>query len=332
MTTRFFRCLPLVAVLASAPLGWRIGEASVFLDDFDTDTSAAWVVNKATGANANDAGNRAYFSFDYGTVGIPSAPHSVGGTTHGLKLQANVAGGIFTGLSVSPAGQSFAGDYILRFDLWQNYNGPLNGGGSGSTQVSGGGIGTAGTTAQWAGGAYDSIFFGTSGDGGSSVDYRVYPNANVALPASGLYAAGTDTSPDSRNNTHPYYAGFGGASAPAAQLALFAQQTGATAVGAQGFAWRDVQITKTGNIVTYDIDGVRIATVDATGMTLGGGDILLTYFDINATSSADALAPDLLFGLFDNVSVAPVPEPSLWAVVFGAAAGVFALIRRRARA
>jgi len=330
MTTRFFKYLPLVAVLASAPLGCRSGEASVFFDDFDTDTSAAWVVNKATGANANNAGNRTYFAFDYGAVGIPSAPRSAGGTTLGLKLQANVTGGIFTGLSVSPAGQSFTGDYILKFDLWQNYNGPLNGGGSGSTQVSGGGIGTAGTTAQWAGGAWDSIFFGATGDGGSSVDYRIYPAANVALAASGMYAAGTDTSPDARNNSHAYYAGFGGASAPAVQLTSFAQQTGVTAVGAQGFAWRDVQITKIGDTVTYDIDGVRIGTVDISAITLGGENILLTYFDINASSSADPLAPDLLFGLFDNVSV--VPEPSLYAVVFGAVAGVFALIRRRARA
>lgn len=324
----------MVAVLASVPLGCRSGQASVFFDDFDMDTSAAWVVNKATGANANDAGNRAYFSFDYSAVGIPSAPNSVGHTTLGLKLQANVTGGIFSGLSVSPAGRSFAGDYVLRFDLWQNYNGPLNGGGSGSTQVSGGGIGTAGTTAQWAGGAWDSIFFATSGDGGSSVDYRIYPAANVALAASGLYAAGTDVSPaiDARNNTHAYYAGFGGASAPAEQLALFPLQTGVTAIGAQGFAWRDIQITKLGDTVTYDIDGVRIGTVDISAITLGGENILLTYFDINATSSADSLAPDLLFGLFDNVRVTPVPEPSLYAVVFGAVAAVFGLIRRRARA
>jgi hypothetical protein len=52
--------------------------------------------------------------------------------------------------SISPSGQSFTGDYTLEFDALHKYNGLLNGGGNGSTQVTGAGIGTAGTTPQWA--------------------------------------------------------------------------------------------------------------------------------------------------------------------------------------
>lgn len=314
--------LPAVALISLWPAA---AYSQSFFEDFDVDHSASWAVSASSGQHS------ANFFFDYSTVGIPSAPHSDGSTTRGLKLQANTSGGVFGGLSVSPIGQSFAGDYTLQFDMWLNYNGPLNGGGSGSTQVTSAGVGTAGTTPQWAGGAQDSVWFGASGDGGSSVDYRAYSSAAGTgyTAASGVFAAGTGTSPDARNNTHPYYAGFGGATAPAAQLALFPGQTGSTAVGAAGMAWRNVTISKQGNTISYSIDGLPIANVDASGVTMGGGNIFLGHFDINATSSTDTNAVNLLFGLVDNVNVTPVPEPATYAAIFGLLAGAFALIRRR---
>jgi len=312
------------AILALALLALSsVSHAQVLYSD-SLDSATGWQVN------ASGVSDRAIFGFDYSSVGIPAAPNS-GGTTLGLMLQANRSGGVQSGISVSPIGQSFSGDYQLRFDLWQNYNGPLGPttvGGSGSTQVTGAGIGTAGTTAQWAGGAYDSIFFGATGDGGSSIDYRVYPKANTAAPGTGFYAAGASTAPDSRNNADPYYASFGGAAAPAGQLTLYPQQTGTTQAGGQAFAWRDVVITKVGNTVTWDIDGKRIATVDASAIALGGGDILLNHFDINAGSSTDPNADALLFGLFDNVRVVAVPEPSTYALL-GIGALVIAARRRK---
>lgn len=297
-----------------------------FSDNFDTDTSSMWTVNRAA---ANPDGNFATFNFDYSTIGIPPAPGS-GGTTRGLKLEANVSGGLQTGVSVSPTGAALPNEYILRFNLWQNFNGPLPGGGNGSTQVSGGGVGTAGNTPQWAGGPlYDSVFFGTTADGGSSVDYRVYAAANTAPTSSGFYAAGTGSG--ANNHSDPYYAGFGGQTPPAAQTALFSQQTGATAVGAQGFEWHDVVITKSGDNITWSIDGVTLATVPTSGLALGGNNILLNHFDINNTSSSDPNARQLLFGLFDNVIVTAIPEPSTTAIfaLAGVALGLSSLRRSR---
>ena len=46
-----------------------------------------WTVNKAVAdeiISPNDANNSANFYFDYSSYGIPSAPHSTGGTTRGL--------------------------------------------------------------------------------------------------------------------------------------------------------------------------------------------------------------------------------------------------------
>src|SRR5688500_18757100 len=65
------------AALPPSPTPW-------FSDDFDADHAADWVVNEGP------TDNHADFFFDYSTVGIPPAPHSVGGTTRGLKLQTNL--------------------------------------------------------------------------------------------------------------------------------------------------------------------------------------------------------------------------------------------------
>lgn len=305
-----------LSALAAPPPIWS--------ENFDVDHTANWTFSTlGTGSDAN-------FFFDYSTIGIPSAPNS-SGTTYGLRLRANQNGSTATfpgGVSVSPIGQSFTGDYTLRFDAWLNFNGPAPGGGSGSTQITGAGIGTAGTSAQIAGGVIDSINFGTSGEGGTTADYRAYAPAAQAsyADASGIYAAGTTAGV--RNNTHPYYAGFGGVSAPAAQVALYPQQTGATTAGAVGWYWRDMEVKKVGNTVTWSIDGLLIATVNTTTAgTLGGGNILFNQYDINSTVSTDVNSPYLLFGLIDNVRVIPEPATSVLALLGGL--GLFAAWRRR---
>lgn len=295
--------------------------SSLFADNFDVDNTANWVVNRST---ATPAGSSADFFFDYSSVGVPSAPRS-GGTTRGLRMDANVGIGVFSGLSVSPIGQSFSGDYTLRADVWWNFIGPAPAGGSGSTQAGGLGIGTAGTKAQWAGGGTntDSVWFACTTDGNSSADWRAYSSAANTSYGDGstvYFASGAGN----RNNTHPYYAGFGGVTPPAAQTALFPTQTGTTLVGSVGFAWHDVVVEKRGNLITWTVDGLPIAQVDATTVTLGGGNIHLNYFDTNASSSTDTTGMNFI--LFDNVEV--VPEPATLATL---GLGALALLRRRRR-
>ena len=97
----------------------RLTFAAVFFsDNFEVDPSANWTVNKGPATTDEAHG----FFFDYSTVGIPAAPSGAG--TRGLKLQANQSSGVFGGVSVSPNGQSFSGDYVLLFDWWENFNGP----------------------------------------------------------------------------------------------------------------------------------------------------------------------------------------------------------------
>jgi len=180
MHITIFCLLGLLALVAQSSIG-----QIVYSDDFDVDSSANWAVN---GGPSDEAAN---FFFDYGTIGIPSAPNS-SGTTRGVKLQVNQSSGTFGGFSVSPLGQSFSGNYELRLDLWLNFNGPAPFGGHGSTQLGGAGIGTAGTTAQWPGGVQDSVWFMATGDGFSNADFRAYSSAVMGgyQDNSGVYAAG----------------------------------------------------------------------------------------------------------------------------------------------
>lgn len=305
-----------VAVTLTAGTGYKLGantNATVIIRDddlppgqvlytetFETDATSRWTLNNGPSDGVAD------FFYDYSQVGVPPAPRS-SGTTRGLRLQVNQTSAVFGGLSVSPNGQSFSGNYRLRFDLWQNFNGPLPDGGSGSTQITGGGVGTAGTSAQWPGGTQDSVWFATTADGGSSVDYRAYsPAAGTGYgDASGVFAAGAGTGV--RTEAHPYYAEFGRESAPEAQLSLYPDQAGESYRGSQGFRWHDVVIEKLADQVNWYVDGLILASVSLTNVTLGGGNILLVYSDINTSVSADVNAPYMLFGLIDNVQVEGLP-------------------------
>jgi hypothetical protein len=270
---------------------------SAYSENFEADPTANWTVNNGPSDEAHD------FFFDYSTAGIPAAPSAAG--THGLKLQTNQANGIFSGVSASPNGQSFTGDYRVLFDWWANFNGPAPVGGSGSTQLSSFGIGTSGSVAQWPGGTQDSIWFGATGDGNSSSDWRAYsPTAPTRYvdAAPGIYAAGVQAG--STNASDPYYAGFGTVTAPAAQVTLFPQQTGTTLVGSSAWEWHQVEIKKLGANVTWEVDGVLIATVPAADDTVStGNNIFFGHSDINATSSTDPNDGALLFTLIDNVMV-----------------------------
>lgn len=298
-----------MALTGSAATGMPL-----FSEDFSVDPTANWVVNAGPTDHATD------FFFDYSVVGIPLSPN--GTNTRGMKLQANLTSGIFGGFSVSPNGLNLAGDYVVTFDAWSNFNGPFPGGGSGSTNLSTFGIGTAGATAQWPGGIQDSVWFGYTGDGGSAADYRAYSTAAPTSYASGnaVYAAPGGAI----NNSNAYYAGLGGVSAPAAQLGLYPQQSGTTQVGSAGMAWHEVEITKAGDFVTWHVDGLLIATVDLTTVSLAGGNIFFGHSDINAGSSTDQNAPALLFTLIDNILV--TPEPASIALL---ALGGIVVMRRR---
>ncbi len=295
--------------------------AATFFDDFDIDPTANWTVN-----NPGLSDITVDFNYDYSAIGVPPAPG--GASTRGLKMTANNSGGVFSGFSVSPTGQSFSGKYILSFDIWQNYVGPLGPGGSGSTQLSTYGIGTAGNVAFWPGAATkESVAFATTLDGGSASDFRAY---STAAPTS--YASGNAVylSPGSTiNNSAAYYtAAFLPQSAPAAQVGSFPGQTGSTDAGETSFAWRKVVIEVSGGFANWSIDGLPIAKIDLSTVTLGGGNILFGHSDTNGGSSTDPNDVLLNVTLIDNISVV-VPEPASLVLCLVAVMGCLLVGRRR---
>ena len=272
------------------------------------------------GVNDNVAG----FSFDYSTVGIPSAPHSTGGSTTGLKMQASLFSAALGGFSANPNGLNLTGDYVVTFDHWANTIGPMPAGGSGSTNLSTFGILTTGTASESILSS-DGVFFGYTGDGESSADYRAYSVEDTnsydgtAAEPHATYHAGTRNVPGSvggvpgAGEATTYNPAFGtGRTAPQAQIDIFgpmgtatADQSGIINSGAAGFRWNEHEIKKVGNSVTWTVNGVLLITVDMTNFATPtlGGNLSFGHSDINRTSSADPAAADLLFSLVDNIEV-----------------------------
>lgn len=328
-------------------------QAVLFSETFDTDPSANWTVNSYIGgttASGGSAANAANFFFDYSSVGIPAAPNSTGGSTRGLKLQANITGtgptgGLPPGISVSPTGQSFNGDYSLRFDWWTNFIGNTTGGisnvggGSGSTQLSTFGILTSGTVANYVGSS-DCVFYAATPDGASAADYRAYSvtaqsgyqTGTTGVNSQNVFAAG------SQQNTNVYYATPfpGGRTAPLIQQTSYPlTQTGTTVVGTPSFQWNDVLIEKTGATITWTVNGTLLATTSTSGFATApkGNNILFGQADTSVgagTPAATFQAVD--FTLIDNVRViSAVPEPTTIGLLAAAAAGAMPLVSWRRR-
>ena len=273
----------------------------LFWDNFDANTTASWAMNRSS----TDC--RVTFNYSHAADGIPAAPNSAGGTTRAVKFEANVSQGVAAAINISPVGRSFSGDYRLRFDLWMNQNGPFPAGGNGSTQHGTAGIGTAGDRVQWtaAGSTADGQWFAVDGEGQASDtsttalnDFGAFSGTTYHAAASGVYTAGTAS--DTRGNGHAYYTGAfqGGQTAPAAQQSAYPQQTGGLAVGTVGFAWRDVVISKTGSMVEWFVDGLKLATINGANFT--ANNIFIGLWDSFNSLSDNT---NLSFALFDNVRV-----------------------------
>ncbi len=271
-------------------------QVTVFSDNFDSNTAANWTVNRSS------ADTFVAFNYDYSALGVPSAPNSTGGTTRGVQLKANLTLGVVAAISISPNGQSFAGDYRLHFDAWINVNGPLPGGGASSTEFLSAGIGTAGNRTEWtgAGSTADGYYFTADGDGGVSGtsttfgDYAGYIGTTWQNAASGIYAA------NSLDNGSAYYTAIfpTGAAPPALQKADYSQQTGSLSTGTFGLAWHNVIVSRRGSTVNWAVDGVLFATIS--NATFTASNIFVGFWDPFASLTDNT---NLRFGLVDNLRV-----------------------------
>lgn len=282
--------------------GRGVGHSQVLFAS-NLDSSTGWTtVQEAAPSSA------ATFGYNYSAIGIPASPNG-GGSTTGLRLAANSNTTIQAITAATTA--NFSGNYRVKFDFWGNTVGPLPGGGTGSTEYVGGGVGFSGTAPR----AGASLL--TTIEGGSTIDWRLDKGAAAQAIAGGPY----NPAILSRDGADPYFsAAFIGQSPPAPQTALFPlTQTGTIANGSTGFKWYTMQIdvdSIAGTAAFGIINPTSSVLTNIGTLTQTGGAVAvtgsgsLTLLDGFTSVSNANLTDDLVFAIYDNYSVTQVPEPT----------------------
>lgn len=289
-------------VLFAFPLHSQV----VFSDNFDTDSSASFRVLKF---DSNRDG--ANFAFDYGALGIPEAPNSIGNEAKGVQFFANnPADGTTNGTSavqIVPQGIGSAlvdKEYRMSFDVWMNVNGPLPGGGQGSTEAFMAGVGWNGANPIEIGNT-NGTYFTITGEGGSSTDVRIFTSAGFNPP--GVVAG------PSANTADSYYTDIFPGGVDVGSLPVQGgqnSQTGTTIAGQMAFQWHEVDIEVSNGQAKFFVDDLLIGqSIDSDVV----GSVMVGYGDYFASESG---SPQWSFGLIDNLEITVVPEPSTVVMAF----------------
>lgn len=294
--------------VASASANLSLAPATaLFRDDFNIAQSI--VTNPAITNNyrivfnaaSNSTDFTAIFGFDYSTVNypiqIPLSPHSISSETKGLYLTVNKdSNGAIAAVNLYPLGQSFAGNYALKFDLWLNWAG-----GASSTEHALFGINHSGNVTNRPGLiTSDGLFFAVSADGGISAtsgnvrDYSAFQGQGNGLTPLLLITNTTTFGPA------PLLGARFDGSDPGF-VSLFPARTipvwGNTPAGSAGLQWLSVEVRQLNQRMTWLLNGAIIAQyTNTTAYT--NGNLMLGYLDfVNSIGDANS------FAVFDNVRV-----------------------------
>lgn len=280
-----------------------------FVDDFDAYVSPVIITNPATtngykiyfGAASGGYDFKAVFGFDYSTVtfptNIPSAPHSIGGTTKGLYLTANKsdANGAAAAVNLYPVGLTLSNNFSLKFDLWMNW------GQVATTEHALFGLNCSGNwTNRVAQNTSDGIWFAMDGDGGCSAgsagirDYSIFRGGGSGV-APVLMTSGFGPAAPLGANWDNGDTGFTGLFP-----ALTFTNIGATPAGACGMRWLNVEVRQENNLMTWLLNNVAVAQFTNTfGYT--NGSILIGYND-----TFNSIGDTNNFAILDNIRVASI--------------------------
>lgn len=299
------------------------GAASAQSYDFDTNQSASF----ATTVHSSDADANADFAYDYSThvqyggitagtfpdIPITSAPNSSGGSTKGLRLNANVAtASVDTdAVVVYPTVTGLGANYDMTFDAWINYDGAA-GGDSGSTEMLIFGAADTTTVAPYAATtptiAGTGYFFTATGEGGASVDFRFYSGTtNIAANNAGITFSA------------PFVNGNSGVDV---NWQTFFPQPAFQTLGAPGKAWVTYRMRVNGSTVTVAVKRVGdsaytnlfVTTVAPTAAVRP----FIGFSDINTGKPVDTAnglgASEVLdqFVVIDNLSIANTAAVADW--------------------
>ncbi|MEM7576918.1 MAG: PEP-CTERM sorting domain-containing protein [Planctomycetota bacterium] len=324
----------LLAALVATPL---TAQVTTYTENFDDGNAAtrfsAPVVNSEVGVFDGSVD----YAFDYGAIGIPSAPNS-GGTTTGVLMQTNLTdnGPVDEGETfyIAPlSGDSLPDEYIVKMDLF--FNSEFES--SGSTEYGMFGLHRTGANDPGDASLTDDAAFplfeigdgdgfawylnGDGGTGSSDFGYVIDPGNN-------------DTGSDEPQGSYQ------------ADIPLGSVPGLSNGPSGTGFDenWITLEMSKLGDVLTLAVNGVDIFSYTDTADELNGGGIYLGYSDVfNSVGTPDLpVGPDpdpfdnVPFGdqypnlahflIYDNIEIIEVPEPATGALLL---AGGACLLRRR---
>lgn len=257
-------------------------ETVLFADNLNANSSANWIVR--FGANNNVADYILDWAFDYATLGIPAAPSALSDTV-GLRMTVNKNDAVLSsaGINLYPSGQSFSGDFALRFDLY------IDVGNSNSTEHTMAGINhssvntnrvsqTPANPISTAGA--DGIWFAVEAAAGNLRDYAAYTSTNAAT----VPALITTRAASTLGNviTRPPYSFVG---------------SPGNASNAVTKTWAQVEISQSGSIVSLKVNKRTILQVTNT-YGFNSGNVMIGYSD-----QFESRGSPLNFAIFDNVRV-----------------------------
>lgn len=257
----------------------------LYSDTLDTDSSASWITR--FGANNGLFDAEVSWAFDYSTIGVPPAPHSPLSSV-GVFVQVNktnaTAGGS-AGINLYPAGQTFSGNYAVRFDML------LHNGTASTTEHALAGLNhstartnrvtqSADPNGTVRGG--DGLFVAIESDGSNNRDWTSY---TFPTPTSAPTTITNRTSASlAAVITAPPYA--------------FAGSPGSSA--AAGKTWAEVELGQSNNIVTLKVNNNLIYSFTNTSSFNSGAFMLGMNDQFDSVGSGGTAGN---FVLFDNVRV-----------------------------
>ncbi len=276
---------------------------TVYQTDFGSDQSSNFTVSQMVAGD-----NSINFQYDYSTfsqqgglfpTSIPQSPGSTGTDTKAMRVATNLNNGVVNAITATMNNIPGQTNMRITFDAWINYNGG-SGGGTGSTEYMT--FGASANPSLRAMGASDylagvnqsfsGLFFGISGEGGSSQDYRYY-DGNGTGGATGNNGARANFLGSAKLNSSDF-------------TSVFMSGEYETA-GAPGKAWNRWEIVILNGKIRLTVtkpNGLQILLCDwftpNSNATMSG---LLPHFgtmDLNA-SSANPGSDN--FVLYDNIKV-----------------------------
>jgi hypothetical protein len=272
-------------------------EDVLWSENFNTDVSANWTVQFNSGNGVNDYRiggpiGSTTFSYDYASGGwfpaIPAAPRSTSDTL-GLFLtvnkdEATTLGA--AGINVYPNGQSFSGNYAVRFDMYL-----MVGNAASTTEYALFGINHSGSKPNWfrsggvpAGSTFDGLFFAVEADGAALGDYVLYSAPTTAANNPTALTPGVNAATLTGIFKNPPFGG-GLPGAPGnSELSTTP-------------SWADVEISQVGGVVTLTINRTPIMSYTNT-TSFTSGNIMLGYCD-----AYDSIMAGNSVVVYDNLRV-----------------------------